>query len=241
MDAWNLLVDEAARWGLRLSSEQVDRLRRFYALLVEANKTTNLTRIVDEQEAVIKHFLDSLSVFAGLEPGSCDRPSRFIDVGAGAGFPGIPLLIACPSWKGTMLEATRKKVDFINEAIRELGLEGEAIHGRAEELAREAAHREAYNLVFARAVAELGTLAELCLPFNTLGGHFVAMKGSRAEEEIGPATKAIALLGGAPPRVASLRLPDNHGERRILVIDKLKATPNAYPRRPGVPSAKPLC
>jgi 16S rRNA (guanine527-N7)-methyltransferase len=240
MDAWQLLTSEASNFGLTLAPDQLEKLQRFYALLIEGNQKTNLTRITDEREAVIKHFLDSLTALSVIPPELREAPLRFIDVGTGAGFPAIPLLIVCPQWKGTLLEATGKKVAFLSESLGALGLNGVAVHGRAEEVARDPAHRDSYDLAFARAVAEMSTLAELCLPFVRVGGRFIAMKGSTGSEELAKAPKAIRLLGGGEATVQALELPESMGERRLVSIPKMAPTPKAYPRRTGMPNQKPL-
>ena len=240
MDAWQLLISEADAFGLSLDPETVAKLQRYYALLIEGNKITNLTRIVDEREAVVKHFLDSLTVLSALPRELWDAPLDFIDVGAGGGFPGIPLLIVRPNWHGTLMDATGKKVAFLAESISALGLNGTALHGRAEEVARDPAHRDHYDLAVARAVAEMSALSELCLPFVKVGGRFVAMKGSSGETELDNAKKAIHLLGGADVSVRALELPEGMGERRLITIRKRTPTPKAYPRRTGMPTQKPL-
>ncbi len=240
MDAWQLMISEAATFGLMLDAAAVAKLKRYYALLIAGNQKTNLTRITDEREAVVKHFLDSLTVLSAVPRELWDQPLSFIDVGAGAGFPGIPLLIVRPNWRGTLLEATGKKVAFLNESLQELALNGMALHGRAEEVARDPAHRDRYDLAFARAVAEMSALSELCLPFVKVGGHFVAMKGSTGEEELSKAQKALRLLGGGEIAVTSLELPEGMGERRLIAVRKASPTPKAYPRRTGMPTQKPL-
>lgn len=234
------MISEASAFGLTLEDNVVAKLKRYYDLLIEGNKKTNLTRITDEREAVIKHFLDSLTVLSALPRESWDQPLRFIDVGAGGGFPGIPLLIVRPNWRGTLLEATGKKVAFLSEAIAALELDGQALHGRAEEVARDRAHRDAYDLAFARAVAEMSALTELCLPFVKVGGRFVAMKGSAGEDELSRAHQAIRLLGGGEVAVTALELPEGMGERRLITVTKQSPTPAPYPRRTGMPTQKPL-
>lgn len=239
MDAWQLLVRDAAAWGLTVDPERLEAFKRLYDLVLEGNRRANLTRITDEGEAVIKHFLDSISVLRAVP--DRDRPLRFIDVGAGAGFPGLPLLLMQPDWDGTMLEATRKKVDFMHEAIQALGLKGTAVHGRAEDLGQDPAHREGYDLALARAVAELNVLAELCLPFVRVGGSFIAMKGSTVDAEVHGAEKALRVLGGSVKEIVRFALPEGFGERSLVVVEKVAPTPQGYPRRAGQPSAKPLC
>lgn len=235
-----MMIAEARAFGLDLDPETLAKLQRYYALLIEGNRKTNLTRITDEREAVVKHFLDSLTVLSVLPREWRDQKLRFIDVGAGAGFPGIPLLIACPNWHGTLLDATGKKVAFLAESIQALGLDGLALHGRAEEVARDPAHRDRYDLAFARAVAEMSALSELCLPFVKVGGRFVAMKGLAGEAELDKARKAIRLLGGSEIAVSVLELPEDMGERRLITVSKAAPTPKAYPRRTGMPTQKPL-
>lgn len=239
MDAWHLLSHQAEEWGIPVDPASLDGFRRLYELLLEGNKKANLTRITDEREAIVKHFLDSISVLRAIP----DRASalRFIDVGAGPGFPGLPLLVMQRHWQGTMLEATRKKVDFMHEAIQALGLNGTALHGRAEEVGQDPAHRAGYDLVFARAVAELNVLCELCLPFLKPGGRFIAMKGASADAEVEGARKALHVLGGSIREIVRFSLPEGFGERALVVVEKVGPTPKGYPRRAGQPSAKPLC
>ncbi len=239
MDPWQLLSHHASDWGIPVDPATLDGFRRLYDLLLEGNRRANLTRITDEREAVVKHFLDSISVLRAVP----DRqaPFRFIDVGAGPGFPGLPLLVMQRHWSGTMLEATRKKVDFMNEAIQALGLSGTALHGRAEEFGQDPAHRGAYDLVFARAVAELNVLSELCLPFLKPGGRFIAMKGANVDAEVAGAQKALKVLGGSIREIERFALPEGFGERALVVVEKVGPTPKGYPRRAGQPSAKPLC
>lgn len=239
MDAWQLLSQQAAEWGLPVDPATLDDFQRLYALLLEGNRRANLTRITDEREAIVKHFLDSISVLRAVPDRAA--PLRFIDVGAGPGFPGLPLLVMQRHWQGTMLEATRKKVDFMAEAIQALGLNGTAIHGRAEELGQDPAHRAAYDLVFARAVAELNVLCELCLPFLKPGGRFIAMKGASVDAEVAGAQRALKVLGGSIREIVRFALPEGFGERALVVVEKVAPTPKTYPRRAGQPSAKPLC
>jgi len=241
VDPWNLLATTLEAWGIPCSDESLVAMRHFYALLLEGNKTANLTRITGEEEAVVKHFLDSLSVLRVVPEADRSVPRRILDVGAGAGFPGIPLLLANPTWTGTMLEATGKKVAFMAQAMETLGVGGTALHARAEDLGKDAAHREGYDLVVARAVAELNVLAELCLPFARIGGRMVAMKAASAPAEVAAAKKAIATLGGRLDRIDTFALPEGYGERSLIVVEKVAPTPSGYPRRVGQPAAKPLC
>ena len=238
-DPWQLLSTETSRWGLELEPDRLSRLKQFAERVVEVNTRLNLTRITEPRELVLKHFLDSLTVWRVLT-GEERAGSRFLDIGSGPGFPGIPLAIALPGLRGTSLEATGKKVAFQREAIAALGVELDVIQGRAEELGRQAAHRERYDWVVARALAPLPTLAEYALPFVRVGGHFIAMKGSRAHEELQDATAAIRKLGGQLDRIESLELPDDEGERHLVVIRKVAPTPATYPRAGSVPRDRPI-
>lgn len=228
--------------GAPLSDEQLAQFVRFGELLLEWNERFNLTSITDPAEVVTRHFMDSLSVLAvpGL-PAAAAAPS-VIDVGTGAGFPGIPLKVARPSWRVTLLEATRKKTEFLELAVRELGLEGvTVVWGRAEEVAHEPGQCEAYDVAVARAVAELAALAELCLPFVRVGGHFIAQKGARVDEEVERSWRALELLGGRLVAIRRVDVPGLAGEERALVvIEKVGSTPAKYPRRAGMPAKRPL-
>jgi 16S rRNA (guanine527-N7)-methyltransferase len=223
------------------TSQQVEQFARYSELLVEWNQRINLTAIVDEEGIVTRHFLDSLSVLAALDPAASDGYS-VIDVGAGAGLPGVPLAIMRPRWEVTLLEATRKKVDFLSLVAAELKLSNvTALWGRAEDWGQESVFRERFDAAVARAVAELPVLAEFCLPFVRQGGRWVAQKGPRAEEEVQQARNALGQLGGRLLRVEQVAVPGLAGETRALVIvEKVKATPATFPRRPGTPAKRPL-
>jgi len=209
------------------------------------NEKFNLTAITDYDQVQIKHFLDSLTCLLadeGFTRTICQQSGiRAIDVGAGAGFPGLPLKIVCPGLQLTLLEATGKKVGFLEHSVSRLGLEGvEVIKGRAEELGRDAAHRERYDLALARAVAELPVLVEYALPFCRLGGFFVAQKAADGDAEAKAAEGAIATLGGILRRIVHLELPHLAEPRSLAVIEKIAPTPEKYPRRPGTPSKRPI-
>ena len=232
--------------GISLSDEQAKAFVRYYELLVEWNSFMNLTAITEPDEVLIKHFADSLSPFSGLvkdAPLSVTEGIKLIDVGTGAGFPALPLKIAFPQINVTMLDSLGKRVKFLNEVITQLGLTNtEAIHGRAEDLARDAAHRENYDIVVSRAVANMRTLSEYCMPFVKQGGTFLAykaaeyMEGAEAEESL----KAIKILGGEQPVVRDLTLPDGDSKRCLVYIRKNSSTPKKYPRKAGTPSKEPL-
>jgi 16S rRNA (guanine527-N7)-methyltransferase len=231
--------------GLELNEEHLGAFEIYYGELVAWNEKFNLTAITDYDQVQIKHFLDSLTCLLADEDFTraiCQRSGiRAIDVGAGAGFPGLPLKIVCPGLRLTLLEATGKKVGFLEHIVSRLGLVGvEVIKGRAEELGRDAAHRERYDLALARAVAELPVLVEYALPFCRLGGLFVAQKGTEGDAEAKVAEGAIATLGGALRRIVHLELPHLAEPRSLVVIEKIVPTPEKYPRRPGIPSKRPL-
>jgi len=208
----------------------------YYALLVEENKKYNLTTITMPEEAAEKHFLDSLYLLPEL--GEC-KASRVIDVGSGAGFPGLPLKIFRPSLQMSLLDSAGKKTAFMDKIIQELGLGAvRTIHARAEEHA--AGHRESYDAALSRAVAELRVLAELTIPLVKVGGKVILSKGPGAQEEIKAAANALKILGGEVERVREFTLPAGGDRRTMVIIVKKSATPAKYPRRPGMPGKKPL-
>lgn len=226
--------------GVHLSREQLDKFSVYYTEIIEWNRRFNLTSIIEYDEMQIKHFCDSLSVVFALNPID-DRGIRMIDIGSGAGFPGIPLKIALPGVELTLLEATAKKAGFLQHVKEKLGLRGiEIITGRAEEAAHNRQHREKFDVVLSRAVAPLPALAELCLPFCAVGGLFIAQKKGDITGEIKQASRAIRLMGGILREVKKVDLNEFLGERLLLIIEKLAATPENYPRRPGAPSKNPI-
>ncbi len=205
---------------MSLSVEQVESFRRYHELLLEGNEAFNLTRITGEREVVVKHFVDSLATLQGVPLPWRERAVTLLDVGSGAGFPGIPVLLACPRWHGILLEARRKKAEFLAHAIVQLGLAErvQARWGRAEEAPRDELGR--YDVVTARAVADLGRLAGWTLPFVKPGGRAVLPKGPRADEEVEAAQIAMARSGGARPEAVGFELPEGHGSRSLVVIEK---------------------
>ncbi|KGQ22440.1 16S rRNA (guanine(527)-N(7))-methyltransferase RsmG [Thermus filiformis] len=240
-----LLLEGGRALGLDLSPH-LEAFSRYYALLKEANRRLNLTALEEEKEVVVKHFLDALTL---VPTGLFEGEEATLDLGTGAGFPGLPLKILRPRLPLTLLEATRKKLDFTREVAEALGLippHGgpqdagmRFLWGRAEELAH-TREREAYDRVVARAVAPMPVLLELALPFLRPGGVFVAQKGPRVEEELAASRKALEVLGGRLLQVHALTLPFSGEERRLVLVEKTAPTPPAYPRRPGVPERKPL-
>jgi 16S rRNA (guanine527-N7)-methyltransferase len=237
------LIRGAQALGLRLDDGQVAAFQTYYEELVAWNQKFNLTAITDYEGVQTRHFLDSLSVLAvpGVQEMIARPGAQAIDVGSGAGFPGIPLKLACPGLRLTLLEATGKKVTFLEHLVAHLGLAGvTAVKARAEELAREPAHRESYDLVIVRAVADVAVLAEYTLPFCRPGGLVVAHKGQAGEAEARAAAGAIETLGGALRAVFPLALPGLPEGHTLVVVEKVSPTPQAYPRRPGVPARRPL-
>jgi 16S rRNA (guanine527-N7)-methyltransferase len=237
------LIDGAKALGLRLTAAQQAAFQLYYENLVAWNQKFNLTAITEYEQVQIRHFLDSLSCLLAAETRQAlNRPQpRMLDVGSGAGFPGMPLKLACPETRLTLLEATGKKVTFLEHMVAQLGLrQVTVVHGRAEEVGHDATHREQYDLVLARAVAELPVVAEYTLPFCKLGGWVVAQKGEAGAAEAWTAEQGIALLGGELRRVVPVELPGLPEDRSLIVIAKTGITPAAYPRRPGIPSKRPL-
>jgi 16S rRNA (guanine527-N7)-methyltransferase len=222
------------------TGQQVQQFNRYASILIEWNERINLTSIINEEGIVVKHFLDSLSVLPMFDPQG-DSIS-LIDVGTGAGFPGMALAIMRPGWHVTLLEATRKKVDFLALVAQELGLTNvTTLWGRAEEQGQEHAHRERYDAAVARAVADLPVLAEFCLPFIRTGGRWVAQKGPRVDEEVQRARNAFGQLGGKLLAVESVTIPGLEDETRTLVlVEKVRPTPTTFPRAPGTPKKRPL-
>jgi 16S rRNA (guanine527-N7)-methyltransferase len=233
------LIAGAKNIGLSLSPRQLEQFYTYYRQLVEWNKRINLTSITDIREVQIKHFLDSLSVtlaFKQKVAGWC-----FIDVGAGGGFPGLPLKIALPDIKLVLLEATAKKAAFLHHMKQELGLDNvDIVVGRAEEVARQPQYRERFDIVLSRAVAQLSTLVELTLPFCAVGGRLIAQKKGDIKAELGQAAKAIEIMGGSQPRVKRIELGELADERYLVIVDKIAHTPEKYPRRPGIPAKRPI-
>ncbi len=224
--------------GVTLDASQIDQFLQYYELLVEWNSFMNLTAITEFQEVCIKHFLDSLSLIKVID---CHQPISVIDIGTGAGFPGIPLKIAFPELKITLLDSLGKRVKFLNEVITQLGLKDiEAIHGRAEDYAKPSALRESFDVCVSRAVANLATLSEYCLPYVKVGGCFVSYKSEKIMEEKQQAQKAITMLGGEIALQNEFTLPFSDIYRNLFVIKKTKQTPKKYPRKAGLPSKEPL-
>lgn len=234
-----LLKTGAREWSLELAAGQVEAFELYYQELIVWNERVNLTAITDYGEVQIKHFLDSLSCLQVLT--TYPPQARYIDIGAGAGFPGLPLKLVRPRMRLTLLEATRKKILFLEHIVEKLGLQDvEIIRGRAEELGQQRAHRESYNVGLARAVAQLPVLLEYALPLLMVGGIFVAQKGMEIEDEVEAAQPAMEILGGRMKEVKAVHLPGLQVPRHLVVVEKVAPTPQKYPRRAGMPAKRPL-
>ncbi len=224
--------------GVTLSEKQVNQFLTYYEMLVEWNEVMNLTAITDYDEVMKKHFVDSLSLIQTFD---VTKKVSVIDVGTGAGFPGLALKIAYPNMKVTLLDSLNKRINFLNAVIEKLGLtDVETVHGRAEDFAKPGKLREKYDLCVSRAVANLTTLSEYCLPFVKVGGEFISYKSEKITEEMGNAKKAISILGGKFDRSKDFNLPDSDIYRNLVVIKKVKETPKKFPRKAGLPSKEPL-
>ena len=237
------LVEGASALGLSLTVEQQAAFQAYYEELVAWNQMFNLTAITDYEQVQIRHFLDSLSCLLALELRlALGRPeARMIDVGTGAGFPGIPLKLVCPAVRLTLLEATGKKGTFLEHVVGRLALRRvTVVSARAEDLAHDPTHREQYDVALARAVADLPVVVEYTLPFCKVGGWVIAQKGEAGAAEAWSAQKAIALLGGELRQVMPVELPGLPEDRSLVVIEKVSPTAAAYPRRPGIPAKRPL-
>lgn len=226
-------------FNIELNNCQIDQFIKYYELLVEWNGFMNLTTITDYDEVFKKHFIDSLSLIKAYD---VSKDAKVIDVGTGAGFPGLALKIAYPSLKVTLLDSLNKRINFLNEVIQKLELKDtETIHGRAEDYAKPGKLREKFDLCVSRAVANLTTLSEYCLPYVKVGGEFISYKSEKMEEEMKNAKGAIYLLGGKFERCEEFYLPDSDIYRNLVVIKKVKETSKKYPRKAGLPSKEPLC
>lgn len=234
------LKKDLLEFDIVLTTEQEKQFIKYYELLVEWNEFMNLTAITEWNEVLKKHFADSVSLIK-LIPDIKERELSLIDIGTGAGFPGIPLKIVFPNLKITLLDSLQKRVKFLNEVIEKLGLTDiDTVHGRAEDFAKPNALREKYDICVSRAVANLSTLSELCIPFVRVGGLFVSYKSEKINEEAETAKKAIFLLGGEIDEQISFMLPESDMKRTLFSIRKKSSTPKKYPRKAGLPAKEPL-
>ena len=225
-------------YGITLSDEQTDKLLTYYEMLIEKNKVMNLTAITEYDEVILKHFVDSISLCQVMD---LHKEIKVLDLGTGAGFPGIPLKIVFPELKITLFDSLNKRLVFLQEVIDELSLTNiETVHGRAEEAARNKMYREQFDLCVSRAVANISTLSEYCLPFVKVGGQFISYKSGAVDDELSGKEAAIEKLGGELHDVFKFTLPDSEQTRAFVIVDKVKSTPKAYPRKAGTPSKEPL-
>ena len=224
--------------GLAANEDAARKMTEYNAMLMAMNKKVNLTGIKDGEESLIKNIYDSMTVY---DPAYFPQNGRVLDLGTGAGFPGIPLKIAFPDQEIVLLDSLNKRVKFLNTVIETLGLTGiRAIHGRAEDYARHADYREQFDLCVSRAVANLSTLSEYCLPYVKTGGHFIPYKSGRIQEELTEAKTVIKILGGSLEKTEKFQLADTDMERSFVVIRKIKPTGKKFPRKAGLPSKEPI-
>lgn len=228
----------AAEYGIALSDKQMEQFNRYFELLVEWNEKINLTAITEPKDVAIKHMIDSITAY---EEKLFTEGVSVIDVGTGAGFPGLPLKIFCPGIKLTLMDSLNKRIKFLQTVVEELGLtEVECVHARAEEGARNKKYRESFDIAVSRAVARLPILCEYCLPFVKKGGHFIALKGMQYNDEAIEAAKAIKVMGGSKTEIRPVKLPELDDTRAVITITKTMPTPKAYPRKAGTPTKNPI-
>ena len=238
MNSRNILREGAGQLGFSINDDQIDKLMTYKDLLIEWNEKINLTAIVEEEEILIKHFLDSLTC---VKSGYLKDGGKVIDVGTGAGFPGIPIHIYYPNIKLTLLDSLQKRIKFLEEVYSHIHINNIKFeHGRAEEFGKKIQFREKYDIALARAVAELNILCEYCLPFVKVGGYFICQKGPNVDEELRNAKKAIETLGGQFIERIDMKLPFRDINHNIIIIQKIKQTSTKYPRKAGTPTKKPI-
>lgn len=234
----NILIDGLRELGLDVSEEIIDKLSLFMNIMLEWNEKVNLTAITEEKEVYIKHFLDSATC---LSTGYIKDGMKLIDVGTGAGFPGVPVKIIKDNVEMTLLDSLNKRISYLNEVVAKLKLgKVRTVHARAEEAGVAKDHREAYDIVLSRAVASMNVLCEYCIPFVKVGGFFLCQKGSDMEQELKDAETAIRVLGGVVREIKEYTLPSSDIKHSIIIIEKVTNTPTKYPRKPGKPAASPI-
>lgn len=233
-------VLELSKHNFELTNKQKQQFKLYFKMLIEVNEHVNLTRITEEDEVYLKHFYDSITPLFTFGAVFKDG-ATLCDVGAGAGFPSIPLKILKPGLKVTIVDSLQKRLNFLKDLISELGLtDVELVHGRAEDVGQNKLYRERFDIVTARAVARMSVLSEYCLPLVKKGGYFVALKGPKAEDELDDGKKALEVLGGKLIKDEELTLPESEEERTLVLVQKVKPTPKKYPRQAGTPRRKPI-
>lgn len=230
------LQEDAKILGIELNNTMIDQFYQYKNLVIEWNEKINLTAITDDLEFIVKHFIDSITINQYIE-----KEKEIIDIGTGAGFPGIPIKILNPDYRMVLFDSLNKRIKVLEDMIKKINLKNvELIHGRAEETFKNVKYREKYDIAISRAVAGLNVLVELMLPAVKVGGKCICMKGNNADEEIKDAEKAIQILGGKIEKIDKIILPELNLERNIVIIRKIKQTPKQYPRKPGTPQKEPL-
>lgn len=238
MEKTDRFIKSLEKLNIHLNKKQVYQFIKYYEMLIETNKVMNLTAITDFDEVIDKHFVDSLALVQAID---LNKELKVIDVGTGAGFPGIPLKIAFPELDILLLDSLNKRIHFLDQVISELGLENiQTIHGRAEDFGKNPLYREKFDLCVSRAVANLSTLSEYCVPFVKVDGYFISYKSGKVQEELDASRHAVDILGGKVEKCLNYALADTDMERSLVVIHKLKPTKKAYPRKAGKPSKEPL-
>lgn len=238
LEKMNGLKEDAVIFGIHLSDEQLSQFYNYYQMLIEWNEKINLTAITDFDEVIKKHFLDSLAIGRIIDQ---NENVSILDIGTGAGFPGIPIKIAFPNTNITLMDSLNKRVKFLNEVINTLELKKiEAIHGRAEDFSKKGMLRENFDICVSRAVANLSSLSEFCLPYVKVGGKFISYKSEKALEELELSKNAISILGGGNVFCDEFILPGTDFNRTFIIINKVKETPGKYPRKAGTPVKQPL-
>lgn len=234
-------VDQLQAMGIELSEKQLSLFKVYFENLLEWNQVMNLTAITEADKVYEKHFLDSLSIVEAVPFEKLKKGFSLIDVGTGAGFPGLPVAIVFPNIQVVLMDSLNKRIKFLDDTISKIGLGNvRTVHARAEELARNKAYREKYDMCCSRAVANISTLSEYCLPFVKPGGVFLSYKTDSIQEELKDGRNAIEILGGGNTEIVRFILPGTDYHRALLVIEKIKNTPNRYPRKAGTPSREPL-
>ena len=234
----SLLMESAKELNIFVNEEMTEQFFLYKDLLLEWNEKINLTAITDEREIILKHFIDSISLLSVVAP---QKNMSIVDVGTGAGFPGIPIKIVFPECKMTLVDSLNKRIKFLEEVTTKLALQNiHSVHGRAEDVGQDKKHREKYDLCVSRAVANLAVLAEFCLPMVKIGGEFISLKGPDIADELSTAKTAINILGGEISDIKKLKIPNSDIVHSIIVIKKLRQVPSKYPRKAGVITKKPI-